>query len=100
MSIPFHAHGWPDILPVRYFHQVFALPAPVADIAYQNKTVIYDLLFKASALPIMRPALWSLRNEKRACIAARGFLLQVHSHLAMLIKKATAGIKIPVIIGR
>jgi hypothetical protein len=57
MSIPFHAHGWPDILPVQYFHQVFTLPAPVADIAYQNKTVIYDLLFKASALPIMRPAL-------------------------------------------
>jgi hypothetical protein len=25
------------------------LPAPIADIAYQNKRVIYDLLFKASA---------------------------------------------------
>ncbi len=28
---------------------VFTLPAPIADIAYQNKAVIYDLLFKASA---------------------------------------------------
>ena len=32
-----------------YFHQVFTLPAPIAEIAYQNKAVIYDLLFKASA---------------------------------------------------
>jgi hypothetical protein len=35
-------------LPVPYFHVVFSLPAPIADIAYQNKAVIYDILFKAS----------------------------------------------------
>jgi hypothetical protein len=34
---------------VPYFHVVFTLPAPIADIAYQNKAVIYDLLFKVSA---------------------------------------------------
>jgi hypothetical protein len=28
---------------------VFTLPAAIADIAYQNKAVVYDLLFKASA---------------------------------------------------
>jgi hypothetical protein len=38
-----------DLLPVPYFHVVFTLPAAIGDIAYQNKTVIYDLLFKASA---------------------------------------------------
>ena len=38
-----------DLLPVPYYHVVFTLPAAIADIAYQNKTVIYDLLFKASA---------------------------------------------------
>jgi hypothetical protein len=32
-----------------YYHVVFTLPAAIADIAYQNKTVIYNLLFKASA---------------------------------------------------
>ena len=36
-------------MPVGYFHLVFTLPKPIADIAYQNKRVIYDLLFKASA---------------------------------------------------
>ena len=38
-----------DLLPVPYYHVVFTLPAAIADIAYQNKAVVYDLLFKASA---------------------------------------------------
>jgi Putative transposase/Transposase zinc-binding domain len=38
-----------DLLPVAYFHVVFTLPAAVADIAYHNKAVIYDILFTASA---------------------------------------------------
>jgi len=38
-----------DLLPVPYFHVVYTVPAQIADIAYQNKAVIYDLLFKASA---------------------------------------------------
>src|SRR5262249_50395360 len=38
-----------ELLPVPYFHVVFSLPAAIADIAYQNKAVIYDLLFKASS---------------------------------------------------
>src|ERR1700746_1078136 len=38
-----------DLLPVPYYHMVFTLPAPVADIAYHNKAAIYDILFKASA---------------------------------------------------
>jgi hypothetical protein len=37
------------LLPVPYYHVVFTLPARIADIAYQNKAVIYDLLFKASS---------------------------------------------------
>jgi Transposase zinc-binding domain/Putative transposase len=38
-----------ELLPVPYFHVVFTLPALIGDIAYQNKAVIYDLLFRASA---------------------------------------------------
>ncbi|MGI9329002.1 MAG: IS91 family transposase [Pseudomonadales bacterium] len=38
-----------ELLPVGYFHVVFTLPGRIADIAYQNKAVIYDLLFKASS---------------------------------------------------
>src|SRR5262249_30347417 len=32
-----------------YFHTVFTLPAEIGAIAYQNKAVIYDLLFKAAS---------------------------------------------------
>jgi hypothetical protein len=38
-----------ELLPVPYFHIVFTLPSAIGDIAYQNKAVIYDLLFKASS---------------------------------------------------
>src|SRR5919198_2696961 len=38
-----------ELLPVPYYHVVFTLPGPIADIAYQNKAVIYDILFKAAA---------------------------------------------------
>ncbi len=38
-----------ELLEVPYFHVVFTLPKPIADIAYQNKAVIYGMLFKAAA---------------------------------------------------
>jgi len=38
-----------DLLPVPYFHVVFTLPGPITTIAFQNKAVVYDLLFKAAA---------------------------------------------------
>jgi hypothetical protein len=38
-----------ELLPVPYFHVVFSLPAEIAEIAYQNKAVVYDQLFKVSA---------------------------------------------------
>jgi hypothetical protein len=38
-----------DLLPVDYYHVVFTLPAPIADIAYYNKAVLYGLLFDVAA---------------------------------------------------
>jgi hypothetical protein len=38
-----------DLLPVGYFHVVFTLPAEIAAIAFQNKALVYDLLFKAAS---------------------------------------------------
>jgi putative transposase/transposase-like zinc-binding protein len=38
-----------ELLPVPYYHVVFTLPGQIADIAYHNKAVIYDILFRASA---------------------------------------------------
>jgi hypothetical protein len=38
-----------ELLPVPYYHLVFTLPAPIADIAYHNKAVVYGILIKAAA---------------------------------------------------
>jgi hypothetical protein len=38
-----------DLLPVEYYHVVFTLPVPIAELAYQNKAVIYGLLFDVAA---------------------------------------------------
>ena len=48
------AKGWladreAELLPVPYYHLVFTLPAPIADIAYHNQAVVYDLLLKTAA---------------------------------------------------
>ncbi len=38
-----------ELLPVPYFHVVFTLPAPVAEIAFQNKATVYAILFRTAA---------------------------------------------------
>ena len=38
-----------ELLPVAYFHVVFTMPAAIAEIAFQNKAVVYDILFKTAA---------------------------------------------------
>ncbi|MGV1849203.1 IS91 family transposase, partial [Rhizobium sp. L74/93] len=38
-----------DLLPVPYFHVVFTMPRGVAEIAFQNKAVVYALLMRISA---------------------------------------------------
>jgi hypothetical protein len=37
-----------DLLEVEYFHVVFTLPQEIAALAYQNKAVVYDMLFAAA----------------------------------------------------
>ena len=45
-----------ELLPTRYVHVVFTVPEPIARLAYQNKRVIYDLLFGASAATLQKVA--------------------------------------------
>jgi hypothetical protein len=45
-----------ELLPVPYFHVVFTLPAPVAEIAFQNKETVYAILFRAAAETLRRIA--------------------------------------------
>ena len=52
-----------ELLPVPYYHVVFTLPAAVGAIAFQNKAVVYDLLFKAAAETLTTiaadPSIWA-----------------------------------------
>lgn len=42
-----------ELLPVEYYHVVFTLPSPISDLAYQNKAILYHLLFKAAAQTLL-----------------------------------------------
>jgi hypothetical protein len=63
-----------ELLPVPYFHVVFSLPAQIADIAYQNKTLIYNILFKASAETML-----TIAADSKHLGARIGFLSVLHT---------------------
>jgi hypothetical protein len=63
-----------DLLPVPYFHVVFTLPGPLAAVAFQNKAVVYDLLFKAAA-----ETLHTIAADPRHLGARIGFIAVLHS---------------------
>ena len=63
-----------ELLPVPYFHVVFTLPGPIADIAYQNKAVIYDLLFKAAA-----EATLTIAADSKHLSASIGIIAVLHT---------------------
>src|SRR6202035_1663139 len=63
-----------DLLPVPYFHFVFTLPAQVAAIAFQNKAVVYAILFKAAA-----EAMTTLAANPRRLGAEIGVVAVLHT---------------------
>jgi hypothetical protein len=78
-----------ELLPVPYFHVVFTLPAQIVDIAYQNKAVIYDLLFKASAETLITiaadPEHLGARVGVLSVLHTWGSALTHHPHVHMIV---------------
>src|SRR5947209_10407943 len=78
-----------DLLPVPYFHVVFTLPGPIADIAYQNKAVVYDLLFKVSAETVLTiaadPKHLGARIGITAVLHTWGSTMTHHPHVHMIV---------------
>ena len=72
-----------------YYHVVFTLPAAIADIAYQNKAVVYDLLFKASAETMLTiaadPKHLGARIGITAVLHTWGSALTHHPHVHMIV---------------
>ena len=78
-----------ELLPVPYFHVVFTLPTAIADIAYQNKAVIYDLLFKASSETVLAitadPKHLGARIGITAVLHTWGSTMIHHPHVHMIV---------------
>jgi Putative transposase/Transposase zinc-binding domain len=78
-----------DLLPVGYFHVVFTLPAAIADIAYQNKAVVYDILFTASAATMTTiaadPKHLGARIGITSVLHTWGSALTNHPHVHMIV---------------
>src|ERR1700678_1175318 len=67
-------HRQAELLDTQYFHVVFTLPGEVAAIAYQNKTVVYNLLFAATA-----ETLRTIAADPRHLGAEIGFFAVLHT---------------------
>jgi hypothetical protein len=78
-----------DLLPVGYFHVVFTLPAEIAPIAYQNKAVVYGLLFRAAAETLITiaadPKHLGARIGATAVLHSWGSAMTYHPHVHMIV---------------
>lgn len=78
-----------ELLDVPYYHVVFTVPAPIADIAYHNKAVIYDILFKAASETLLSIAAdlkhLGARTGMTAVLHTWGSALTHHPHVHIIV---------------
>jgi len=78
-----------ELLRVPYYHVVFTLPAAIGDIAYQNKAVVYDILFKAAAETLITiaadPKHLGVRIGLTAVLHTWGSALTHHPHVHIIV---------------
>ena len=63
-----------ELLPVEYYHVVFTLPEPLRDVAYQNQTVVYNILFQAAAETLL-----TIARDPKHLGAGIGVTLVLHT---------------------
>ncbi len=72
-----------------YFHVVFTLPSAIADIAFHNKRVVYNLLFKASAETLLKiaadPKHLGARIAVTSVLHSWGSAMTHHPHVHMIV---------------
>ena len=78
-----------DLLPVGYFHVVFTLPAEIAAIAFHNKALLYDLLFKTASETTLTiaadPRHLGARIGITAVLHTWGSAMTHHPHIHMIV---------------
>jgi Putative transposase/Transposase zinc-binding domain len=63
-----------DLLPCGYYHVVFTVPEEVASVAFQNKKIVYTILFRAAS-----ETLRAIAADPKHLGAAIGFLAVLHT---------------------
>ena len=65
------------LLPLPYYHVVFTLPSAIGAVAWQNKTTVYGLLFKAASEAMLTiaadPKHLGARDRHHGCASYLGF---------------------------
>ena len=78
-----------DLLPAPYYHAVFTLPAPIAAVAFQNKAVVYDLLFRTAADTLLTiaadPKQLGARIGLTAVLHTWGSAMTHHPHVHVIV---------------
>ncbi len=78
-----------DLLPIGYFHVVLTPPSEIGDIAWYNKTVIYDLLFKTATETLMTiaadPKHLGAKIGITAVLHTWGSAMTHHPHIHMIV---------------
>ena len=78
-----------ELLPVAYYHVVFTLPAVIGAIAFQNKVIVYDLLFRTAAETLITiaadPKHLGARIGLAAVLHTWGSALTHHPHVHVIV---------------
>jgi len=78
-----------ELLPVGYYHLVFTLPAAIGAIAFQNRTAVYDLLFRTAADTLTAiaadPKRLGARIGLTAVLHTWGSALSHHPHVHVIV---------------
>jgi hypothetical protein len=78
-----------ELLPVPYYHVVFTLPAAIGALAFANKAVVYDLLFRTAAETLTTiaadPKHLGARIGLTAVLHTWGSALTHHPHVHIIV---------------
>ena len=78
-----------ELLPVPYFHVVFTLPSEIADLAFYNRRVMYNMLFKASSQTMLRiaadPKHLGAKIAITSVLHTWGSAMTHHPHIHMIV---------------
>ena len=78
-----------ELLPIEYYHIVFTIPAEIADVAFQNPAVVYNILFRAASQTLLTiaadPKHLGVQTALTAVLHTWGSAMTHHPHLHCIV---------------